>query len=385
MTDVWVAGVGMTPFGKFADTSIADLGATAVLAALDDAAVEPGQVHAAYAGHARTGQLHGRENGVGQLVLGQVGIRGIPVTGVGNFCASGSSAFREAVIAVKSGLVDVALALGVEKLSARAEKGRPLTSDGMEFEGEFGFTPPAFFALVAKTYMSRTGATPESLARVAVKNRDHAKHNPYAQYREPVTVEQVLGSRMIADPLTLLSCCPTGDGAAAAVLVSDAVAARIGRSRLVRVRATSLLSGFGSPVRDGHFEVDRRTAAAAYEQAGIGPSDVDVAEVHDAFTVTEIIHYEDLGLCPVGEGARFVDEGRTAIGGQIPVSTSGGLMSKGHPLGATGIAQVHEIVTQLRGEAGSRQVEGARVGLTHCAGGFFDGDVASSAVHLLGG
>jgi acetyl-CoA acetyltransferase len=276
------------------------------------------------------------------------------------------------------------LALGVEQLSARPEKGKPLTSDGMEFEGEFGFTPPAFFALVAEAYMRRTGATRETFAQVAVKNRAHARFNAYAQYRDPVTVEQVLSSKTIAGPLTLLSCCPTGDGAAAAVLVSARAARRLGGGRFVRVLGTGLQSGFGDPTATGHFEVDRTTARCAYEQAGVSPADIDVAEVHDAFTATEVMHYEDLLLCPPGEGPKYVAEGLTAMGGTIPVSTSGGLLSKGHPLGATGIAQVHEIVTQLRGEAGPRQVPDARVGLTHCAGGFLGGDVAASAVHIFG-
>jgi acetyl-CoA acyltransferase len=378
-----VAGVGMTKFGKFPDRSIGDLGREAVLAALDDAGLDGRQVQIAYAGHARTGRLHGRENGVGQLVLWEAGIRDIPITGVGNFCASGSSAFREAVFAVLTGLYDVALAVGVEKLSQRAEKGRPLTSDGMELEGEFGFTPPAFFAMAAKAYMAETGATPEMLAEVAVKNRRHAAQNMYAQYRDPISVQDVLSAPMIAEPFTRLSCCPTGDGAAAAVVVSEGAAARLGLKRLVRVLATSLTSGGYRAGPLGWFDIDRRAAKAAYEMAGIDPRDIDMAEVHDAFTATEIIHYEDLMLCPRGEGARMVADGESAMGGRLPVSTSGGLLSKGHPLGATGVAQVHEVVTQLRGEAGPRQVAGARTGLTHCVGGFLDGDAASSCVHIL--
>ena len=373
----------MTPFGKFPDRSLADLGREAVLAALDDAGLQASQVQIAYAGHARTGRLHGRENGVGQLVLWEAGIRDIPITGVGNFCASGSSAFREAVFAVLTGLYDIALAIGIEKLSLRAERGRPLTSDGMELEGEFGFTPPAFFAMAAKAYMAETGATPAMLAQVAVKNRSHAARNPYAQYRSPITIEDVLSSPMIAEPFTRLSCCPTGDGAAAAIVVSEEAARRLGLKRLVRVLATSLTSGGYRAGPLGWFDIDRRAARAAYEMAGVGPQDIDIAEVHDAFTATEIIHYEDLMLCERGEGARMVADGETALGGRVPVSTSGGLLSKGHPLGATGIAQVHEVVSQLRGEAGSRQVAGARTGLTHCVGGFLDGDAASSCIHIL--
>jgi acetyl-CoA acetyltransferase len=383
MTDALVAGIGMTSFGKFPDRSLADLGREAVLAALDDAAIDGREIQIAYAGHARTGRLHGRENGVGQLVLWEAGIRDIPITGVGNFCASGSSAFREAIFAILTGLYDIALAIGVEKLSSREERGRPLTSDGMELEGEFGFTPPAYFAMAAKAYMAETGATRRDLAQVAVKNRRHAMLNPYAQYRNPITVEDVLAAPMIAEPFTRLSCCPTGDGAAAAVVVSERAAKRLGMNRTVRVLATSLVSGGYRPGPLGWFDIDRRAARAAYEMASVEPSDVDVAEVHDAFTATEIIHYEDLMLCERGEGARMVADGTTSLGGRVPVSTSGGLLSKGHPLGATGVAQIHEVVTQLRGEAGDRQVEGARIGLTHCVGGFLDGDAASSCIHIL--
>jgi acetyl-CoA acetyltransferase len=383
MTGVRVLGVGTTHFGKFPDVGLAALGREAVLAALDDAGVTAGDIQVAYAGHARTGRMHGRENGVGQLVLWDAGIRDIPITGVGNFCASGSTAFREAVIAVMSGLYDVALALGIEKLSTRAEKGKPLTSDGMELEGEMGFTPPAYFALAAQRYMAQSGATRETFAQVAVKNRAHAEHNPIAQYRAPITVEEVLGSRMIADPLTLLSCCPTGDGAAAAVVVSDRAARRLGLDRSVRVLATSLVSGGYRGGDLASFDIDVRAATGAYEMAGVDPRDVDVVELHDASTVSEVIHYEDLLLCGRDEGPRMVADGETALGGRVPVSTSGGLLSRGHPLGATGMAQIVEIVTQLRGEAGPRQADGARIGLAHCVGGFLDTDEASGAVHIL--
>ena len=383
MTGVLVAGVGLTEFGKFPERTIGQLGAAAALAALDDAGLKAADVQVAYAGHARTGRMHGRENGVGQLALWEAGIRDIPITGVGNFCASGSTAFREAAIAVMSGLYDVALALGVEKLSTRAEKGRPLTSDGMELEGELGFTPPAFFALAGQRYMAATGATRETFAQVAVKNRAHAEHNPIAQYRKPVTVDQVLSAPLIADPLTKLSMCPTGDGAAAAILVSEAGARRLGSSRMVRMLATSLVSGGYRPADLASFDIDVRCAKGAYEMAGIDPSEVDVAEVHDACTVTEVMHYEDLLLCERGGGPRMIADKETWLGGRIPVSTSGGLMSRGHPLGATGLAQIAEIVIQLRGEAGPRQVENAKVGLAHCVGGFLDNDNASSCVHIL--
>jgi acetyl-CoA acyltransferase len=384
MRDVYVAGAGMTRFGKFSDLTIEDLGRQAILGALRDAGIRQEQVQVAYAGHARTGRLHGRENGVGQLCCWSAGIREIPVTGVGNFCASGSTAFREAWIAVGSGLYDVALALGVEKLSVRPERGQPLTSDGMELEGELGFTPPGFFALSAHRYMESTGATRETMAKVAVKNRRHAAHNPNAHYRTPIDVDDVLAAPVVADPFTRLACCPTSDGAAAAILVSDRVAARPDNRPAVRVLASSLVSGGYRQEDLDHFSIDRRAAAAAYAMAGVGPDDLDVAEVHDAFTYTEIAHYEDLGFCAPGDGVRLVEDGETALGGRLPVSTSGGLLSRGHPLGATGIAQVVEIAQQLRGEAGARQVSEARIGLTHCVGGFVSTDAAASAIHIFG-
>jgi acetyl-CoA acyltransferase len=336
-----------------------------------------------YAGHARTGQTNGRENGVGQLVAAAAGVVGVPVLGVGNFCASGSTAFREAFIAVTSGMYDVVLAIGIEKLSTRQDRGQPLTSDGVGYLSLFGFTPPAYFAMAAKRYMALTGATLSDFAAVAVKNRAHAAFNPNAQYRDAVTVEQVLNSPVVAEPLTVLSCCPTGDGAAAAILVSGAMAKRIGTSRLVRVRGSSLASASYQIQDLDSFDIDRRAATSAYAMAEIGPADIDVVELHDAFTATEVIHYEDLQLAAAGQGLSLLRDGSTRIGGRIPVNPSGGLLSRGHPLGATGLAQVHEIVTQLRGNAGARQVKSARIGVTHCVGGFVDGQIASSSVHVL--
>jgi acetyl-CoA acetyltransferase len=384
MTEVLVAGVGMTPFGKFPEQSISDLARAAALDALDDAQVIPGAIEAVFAAHART-SASGHENGVSELVLHDLGVVGAAAVDVGNFCASGSTAFREAMINIQAGVCDVALAVGVEQLSRRQDKGSPLVPDGDPWEVQFGFSPPAYFALVAQEYMRQTGAGPEVFARVAVKNRANAALNPLAQYREPISVEDVLRSPMVADPLTRLSCCPTGDGAAAAVLVSERFAAQLGRSRLIRIRGSSLVAGtYRSPVLTG-FEIDRVAAERAYQSASIDPADVDVVELHDAFTVAEVIHYEDLLLCPRGEGGRFLMSGATEIDGSVAVSSSGGLLSKGHPLGATGIAQVWELVTQLRGEAGSRQVAGARIGLAHCVGGFIGGEPAVSSVHVLEG
>jgi acetyl-CoA acetyltransferase len=379
----YVAGVGMTRFGRFPERAVASLGREAGLAALRDAGVEPSAVQAVVCGSARSGTLLGRESGLGQLVGWELGIRHVPVHNLKNYCASGADAMDVGRTIVQSGDADVVLVLGVEKMSQRRGRGAALTSDGMEVEGDLGFSPPGYFGLLAQRHMAEYGTTREQLAMVAVKNRRMGAMSPYPQYRDTVTVEDVLDSRPMVGVLNLLDCCPTTDGAAAVVLVSEAVADRVGRARLVRV-STVLRSGLYDQVKDATtFDLDVRTAHAAYERAGIGPEDVDVAEVHDAFTIAEIVHYEDLGFCAKGDGGKLVHEGVTDLGGRLPVSTGGGLMSRGHPLGATGVAQVVEVATQLRGEAGERQVEGARVGLTHVAGGFMEGDIATSGIAVL--
>lgn len=382
--DVYVLGVGMTKFGRFPEGSIRGMGREAALAALADAGVAKDDVGVLVCGSARTGILQGRESGVGQLIGWELGINEIPVYNVKNYCASGSTSFDVARMAIASGEHDIALAIGVEKLSSRPGKGAALTSDGMEIEGDIGFSPPSYFGMLARRHMDLYGTTREQMAQVTVKNRRFAAMTPYTHYRDAVTVEDVLAAKPVAEPLTLLDCCPTSDGAAAAVLVSGRLLGRYGRDRAVRVAASVLHSGIYDQVKDlTTFDLDVGTSRAAYERAGIGPGDVDVAEVHDAFTIAEIVHYEDLGFCGKGEGGRFVGEGHTQLGGTTAVSTGGGLLTRGHPLGATGLAQVHEITTQLRHEAGDRQQPGAKVGLTHVAGGFFEGDIATSTVILL--
>ncbi len=387
MRDVCVIGVGMTRFGKFPQKSILELGREACLEAIKDAGVPAQKIECAYCGHARTGRLLGRECGVGQSILWELGVTGIPISSVGNFCASGSTAFRDAWMSVGSGLYDIVIAIGVEQLTARGTKGKPLTSDGVELMTTMGFSPPTYFAQVARRHMHDFGTTLEQLALVSVKNRRNACFNPRAQYRKEVTVEEVLNSPLVVDPLTLLSCCPTGDGAAAAILCSAEVAAQ-SANRPLWVKAAVLKSGEYQKSREiTSLGGTVRASQEAYERAGIGPEDLNVAEVHDCFTPAEILHYEDLGLCPKGEGGPFIASGATQIGGKIPVNPSGGLLSKGHPLGATGVAQIAEIVWQLRGQAGERQVTGAKVGLAHCAGGFQESlelaEVASVTVTIL--
>ena len=382
---IYVAGVGMTPFGKFRDSTLASLGRVAGREALIDAGVEPPRIEMIACGSARSGILHASESGVGQLIGWDLGIQGVAVYNEKAFCASGAVAFNIAHMALSSGAHDIALVIGVEKMSSRDGAGRPLTSDGMAVEGEQGFTPPAYYGMAARRHMETYGTTREQIASVAVKNRAAAQHNPKAQYRDPITVGDVLSSKEVVWPLHLLDCCPTGDGAAAAVLLNEAGAEKLGLEPAIRVAASVIGSGYYlKQNRDmTSFSLDKATSARAYELAGLGPSDIDVAEVHDSFSVAEIIHYEDLGFCEPGTGGKLVEAGETALGGRIPVNTGGGLLNRGHPLGATGVAQIVELCDQLRGRAGARQVDGARTALAHINGGFHEGDFATSGITIL--
>lgn len=380
MREVAVLGVGMTRFGRFPQSRLRDLGREACWEAIKDAGISPQQVEAGYCGNALGGYLQ-REFGIGQSVLWEVGIRGIPIINIENACASGSSAFREAWIAIAAGLYDIALAVGVEK--TYTEQGGVLDIGDAEPEVKIGATLPSIFGIIANRYMAEFGATPEQLAKVSVKNHKHGVLNPYAQYRKEVTIEEVLASPMIADPLTLLSCTPKADGAAAAVLTTVDIARRI-TVNPITVAASVLRTGlYENPADVTRFEMSVKAAQEAYEKAGAGPHDLNVIELHDCFTISEIGHYESLGLCGKGEGVRMVDEGVTELGGRLPVNVSGGLLARGHPLGATGIAQIIEIVWQLRGNAGERQVEGAKIGLTHCMGGVKAGDAQAATIHIL--
>jgi len=370
----------MTPFGKHLERSLRDLGREACLAALRDAGVRPSEVESGYCGNALAPALQG-ETGVGQSVLWEVGVRGIPVVNVENACASGSTALHEGWKAIAGGFCDTVLVVGVEK--SVMPKGTMLNVGAAELEAQLGDVFPGTFALMAQQHMARYGTTREQIARVAVKNSGHGALNPYAQRRKALTIEEVLGSPMIADPLTLYSCCPNSDGAAAVVLAGAARARRSG-GRAIRVAGSSLTSGRYDARRDLTFWPSEIAAARqAYEQAALGPEDVGVVEVHDAFTICEIVHCESLGLCPPGAGGRLIEEGATALGGRVPVNPSGGLLARGHPVGASGVAQAVEIAWQLRGEAGDRQVAGARVGLAQIMGGSQQGDARACTVHIL--
>ena len=318
----------------------------------------------AYCGHNRQGSV------AGQRVLVELGLTGIPITNVENACCSGAAALREAFMAIAGGFYDVALVIGVEKLYGKVQGA--LSGSDEDLEIDLGLVQPGLYALRAKRHMELYGTTSEQLAKISVKNHRNGCLNPYAQYQKEVTVEEVLASRMIADPLHLLDCCPIGDGAAAAVLCS-AKAAKKYSGKPVSFVASTLTTG---TLNAGYTDVELtreeltiRAAKEAYEKAGIGPEEIDFAEVHDCFTIAEMTRIENLGFCKPGEAGKLIDEGTTEIGGRIPINTSGGLLAKGHPLGATGVAQVAEVVWQLRGEAGKRQVKGAKVGLAHCRGG----------------
>lgn len=379
----YVAGVGMHPFGRFPDRTLRDLGGTAVLAALDDAGIEPKAVDAAFVANSLGGALTGQQMIRGQTVLRDVGINGIPVVNVENACAGGSTALYEAVTAVRAGRARCALALGVEKMYVgdRGATLKALESAGdVAVVGGLGLQFTAVYAMRLRERIDRGELELRHLVDMTIKNHRHGVSNPYAQFRQEVTAEQVSNSPRIADPLTLLMCSAIGDGAAAAVVVPDRSALPSGRVA-VEVRASQLRMGaIGSAVG---APVATVCAEAAYAEAGTGPQDIDVFEVHDAMAPGELVYYEDLGLCAKGGAGALLDSGATALGGRTPVNPSGGLSARGHPVAATGLAQIAELVWQLRGEAGERQVAGARIGLAQNSGGWLEGEAAACAVHVL--
>lgn len=372
---VYVLGVGMIRFGRYPDKRVEDLGAEAALLALDDAGMTIRDVQALYSGN-----LLRANDTIGQRILGQIGQTGIPVVNVANACATGATAFREAYTAVRAGLCDVALVVGSEQMGKGLLGGGP--QEGISTEGLLGSQlMPAVFAEAGTAYMHEHGATFEDFALVSVKNHEHSVRNPLAMYRMETPLEQVMGAEMIAYPNTKLMCSVNVDGAAAAVVVSEKVARQRGLSRAVRVAASQLRSDRFTDrnlTMPDFSTCTREAAQAAYEQAGIGPHELDLVELHDCFATAELLHYENLGLCGPGEAVKLLRDRVTWAGGRTPVNLSGGLLSKGHPLGATGVANIYEIVTHLRGEAGERQREGARVGLAHVVG-----LGTCAAVHIL--
>ena len=370
MSDVYVLGIDMIKFGRFPDESPATLGAKAALMALDDAGLNIGDVQALY-----NGCLLGAGAQVGQQILAQIGQTGIPVVNCANACATGATAFREAWIGVKSGIYDVVLATGVEQMGKAGLLGGGGGRRGISPEGLLGSsTMPAVFAEAGMDHARQYGTTFEQFAKVSVKNHHHSTLNPKSMYQKETPLDMVMGAEMIAYPNTKLMCSVNVDGAAAAVLVSEKKARELGMGRAVKIRASVLTSDPYSEsnthaVRNPDVNTLTRNAAAqAYEMAGVGPDDLNLVELHDCFASAEILHYENLGLVKDGEAGRAIDADETALGGRIPVNVSGGLLSKGHPLGATGIANIYEVSTHLRGEADKRQVQGAQLGLTHVIG-----------------
>jgi acetyl-CoA acetyltransferase len=377
MRKVSVIGTGMVKFGKYNDVSLADIGWPAVVQAMNDAGLKPGDINAFFCGTGLSGPMPG------QRVLGRLGMTGIPIINVENACSSGSSALSLGCMAIASGQHDIVMVMGIEKLTKFNGGTIPLEKEDWEVSN--GLVMPALYAMRARRYMHDFGLTKEQLASVVVKSRRHAALNPDAQLQKETTVEEVLASRMIADPFTLYQCCPTGDGAAVIILCAENLAHRFS-NKPVKVVASHIASGiFESGPRDMTSpEITVRCAKDTYEEAGIGPEDIDVAEVHDAFTSAELMYYEAFGFCERGEAAHMLESGASSLGGRIPVNPSGGLLSKGHPVAVTGAAQVVEVVRQLQGRCGSRQVTGAKVGLTHATGGGISGfDHGVCAIHIF--
>jgi acetyl-CoA acetyltransferase len=411
MRDVYIIGVGMTRFGKYLDRGIKDLAAEALEETLRDAGIGGEAVEAAWFSNSAWGYFSEQHCIRGQVALNPAGLRGIPVTNLENACAGGSNALHAAWTAVAAGLYDCALALGAEKMydedklktfqafwigmdrentDEQLALWRDLieeleSDDGDGDAGEAGETRSVFmdvYAGMARWHMKQHGTTQRQLAYIASKNHYHSSLNPLAQYRKEFTVDEVLGDVPVVYPLTRTMCAPIGDGAAAVIICSKDFLGRLDEARPVKVLASVLATG--DP--DRHISqpsVAGRAAKTAYERAGLGPEDVDLAEVHDATAFGELVQTEELGFCAAGEGGPFAESGATSLGGELPVNTSGGLESRGHPVGASGLAQVHELVVQLREEAGPRQVEEARIALAENGGGNIGFEEAAMGIHIL--
>lgn len=405
--NAYVAGVGMTRFGKFLDRGLKSLAAEAIGEALKDAGIQATDLQAAYMGNGAAGVTTGQVLIPGEAVLRGMGIGRIPVVNVENACATSATAFQQAAQMITLGLYDVVLVCGFEKLYNEdkrktfsvfqgavdleaidqvlgdLEKNMRATGARTDLEGA-GSKRSLFmdiYASMARSYMQRTGATARHFAMVSAKNSVHGSLNPKAQYQDKVSVEDVLSAPMISDPMTLLMCSPIGDGAAALVLVSEKKAKQLGLKDRVRVLSSVLATGFD--YEDGAQTVPEYAAGLAYEAANVGPGDLDVVELHDASAPAELIYYEYLGLAKKNESVALIESGATALGGRVPVNPSGGLLRKGHPIGASGAGQIVELVDQLRGRCGARQVTGARTALAENGGGFIGKDVAAIVISVL--
>ena len=412
MSAIYVVGVGMTAFGKFLDKSVKQMTREAVETALKDAGATQSMVGTAFFANATQGAMEGQHMVKGQVALRDMGFEETPIANVENACASASTAFQLAWTHLLSGQSDVALAVGADKMY-HADKARGFavfdgawditaaqqTADILAELGQ-GMEPPPgretpagqrslfmdVYSYLAKYHMKTYGTTERQLATVAAKNHRHSTMNPLSQYQTDASIDEVLSARMISWPLTLPMCAPISDGAAAAILCTGEALDRYGfdRSRAIKVHASVLAGGTNRDPRNISQQIGRLAALRAYEKAGFGPEDMDVAEVHDASAFAEVQQSENLGFAEYGQGGWIAERGETSLGGRIPINPSGGLESKGHPIGATGLAQIHELVTQLRQEAGKRQVEGARLAIAENGGGFYRCEEALAVITILG-
>ncbi|MET4578106.1 thiolase family protein [Ottowia thiooxydans] len=407
MSTIYIAGVGMTPFTRHPELSVGQLTAWAVRETLEDAGCAPEQVQSAFFGNCAQGLLEGQHLVRGQMSLLPMGLQGIPIFNVENACATASTALHLAVQYLRAGACDIALAVGVDKLFTPERERRFQIFDGAwdvrtpaenharflalaeglaipaDAQSENGYSPfMDVYAGFARQYMRRFGITQRQLAVIASKNRTHAVANERAQFRKPMSVDEVLASPPITWPLTLPMCSPISDGAGAALLCTEVGLRKLqGRlDRAIQVHASVLRTATARDPEDLDNHLTRLAANQAYEAAGFGPEDMHVAEVHDATAMGELIQSENLGFCPLGEGGAMAEHGETTIGGRIPINPSGGLESKGHPIGATGLGQVYELVSQLRGECGARQVKGARMAVHENGGGIWG--IEESVAHI---
>lgn len=415
MEDVYIIGVGMFRFGKYPEKSIKQMTAEVLESLFADCPAEKKDIEAVWFSNSFWGIVTGQHSIRGQVALTPLGIQGIPVMNVENACAGATSAVNGAYLGIKAGAYDVALAIGVEKMynpqdkqamfemfmsnadvdfikamlaafqADEQKKAAEAKASGTETGGGGGGGRSPFmdiYAMAARMHMEKYGTTQRQLAVIAAKNHYHASLNPLAQYQMEMTVEEVLNDRPVAYPLTRSMCAPMGDGATAALLCSGKALKRFEGARPVKILA-SVLTGGSIPEGGGLDLIGERLSKRAYELAGVGPEDIDVAEVHDATAFGELLQTEELGFCGEGEGGPFAESGATKLGGKLPVNTSGGLECRGHPIGASGIAQLVELVTQLRGEAGKRQVEGARIAMAENGGGFIGAGEAAMCIHIL--
>jgi acetyl-CoA C-acetyltransferase len=381
MKEVAIVGVGLTHFGELWEQSLRDIFTDAALTAIADSGLD--RIDSMYIGSMSPGLFVQQEH-IASLLADYLGVAGIPAAHIESACASGGLAVRQAFIEVASGVSEIVLAGGVEKMNDGSDVTFALSSaSDQEYEAFHGITFPGLYAMIARAHMHRYGTTHEQLAQVAVKNHANGMKNPFAQFRMPLTIEAVLRASMVADPLGLMDCSPVTDGAAAVILTTTDLAEKLGKPYAVIRSSVNTTDQIALHNRDdiAGLPAVGKAAARSFKETGLGPDDLDVIEVHDCFTIAELVVMEELGLVERGKSGPAVVDGMTALDGKIPVNSSGGLKSKGHPVGATGVAQVIEIVEQLRGSAGERQVKDARIGMAQNMGG----SGGSCVIHILEG